>query len=138
MTLRESGNGSGSLAEALTIDASKLSTELNLTYFTQEQRGTIRDAIRSLGYIVKDDFDVLGNQYIYFYANSTNQLLVDENKITGEIVIVKTWQNLFFKYDTITTDDDEPTIVSDEYEISLGEAEEQTIIGTFEIQLNSL
>ena len=59
LTLRDSGNGSGSLAEALTIDASKLSTELNLTYFTQEQRGTIRDAIRSLGYIVKDDLDVL-------------------------------------------------------------------------------
>ncbi|MFT5634298.1 MAG: hypothetical protein ACI9SQ_002030 [Rubritalea sp.] len=138
LQLRDTSNGGGSLAQALTVDPNDVGD--GLVTLTQENFATIQNAIRSLGYVVDDNWRVLTDQFYTFEASSTNQLLVDENKISGDVFIVKTWRSLLFEYVTITTiDDNEPTVQGGEYKITLGDfIDTETDEGVFEIQLNSL
>lgn len=141
LQLRDTSFGNGSLAEALIVDPNDVGD--GLVSLTETQVKTIQNAIRSLGYTVDDDLRVLGEQFYSFEADSTNQLLVDENKITGNVAITKVWRSLIFEFETVTTIDDllngnEGTVVGGEYKITLGGSLSETDDGTFEIQLKSL
>jgi len=138
LLLRDSSSGSGSLAEALEIDPNDVGDGF-VTLTPAEQR-TIENAIRSLGYIVDDNLRVLGDQFITFQATSTNQLLLDEGKITGEVAVTRVWRSLLFQFVTVTdgSNIDDPVVVTSEYKLILGGETTEIDLGTFEINLNSL
>jgi hypothetical protein len=141
LRLRDTSFGSGSLAEALEVDPNDVGD--GLVSLTETQVKTIQNAIQSLGYVCDDDLRVLGEQYYSFEADSTNQLLVDEKKITGTVEITKVWRELIFEYVTTITIDDilnggEGTVDGGEYKLKLGGAIEEVNEGTFEIQVNTL
>ncbi len=141
LKLRDTSFGNGSLAQALEVDLDEISN--GLVPFTDSEALVIRNSVRSLGYIIDDEYEVLADVYYEFEPNSTNQLLVDEKKITGTIKIYKVWRSLIFEYkvviDSIFDDIDDAVLSSKEFKIILSPVTSlETSEGTFEIELNSL
>ena len=136
--LQQTSTGIDSLKQALLID--QTITEGGLVGFTNDEVRVILNAIKSQGHTaeIEDEsrfFRVLTDQHYRLTATSSNQLLVDEQKITGNVLMTKFWRQLLFESEF----DENGNPVSDEWTIILGDSlSSDIILGTFEIQLNSL
>lgn len=136
--MQNSSGGIGSLRQALLVD--QTTTDLGLVAFTNDEVLVILNAIRSLGHIAKIEdgtllFIVLSDQEYRLTATSTNQLLIDERKITGTVEQTKFWKKLIFTSEVNEEGED----TGGEYTIEVVDVEfTEVSTGTFEIQLNSL
>ena len=130
-SIQSSSNGIGSLREALLTDGGV--TDNNFVNFSDEEVRIILNAIRSLGYTAEIDeatkrFIVLSSQTYSLESTSTNQLLLDEQKITGTVEVTRVWQTLSFRPRS-----GEYTVI-----INNGGYTDIETGGTFEVQLNTL
>jgi hypothetical protein len=95
-----------------------------------------------LGHEADDDFRVLGDQFYTFEADSSNAILLEDNKIEGDVTVTRIWRDLFFVFKTEIKLEDlingTEGVVAGEYEIELRNTIVEESAGRFTIELNSL